>query len=285
MEEADASNLGAWRQGSVLPLGLSVRLGLLSDAHSAESCVVLISHDCDIANIARDLEPDVEVVVAHKVTEADGSLTGAKSPRTLHIVWEHASGPLVLELKATNKRKVPKADLLGDSPDPDYCLPETAVGLFLLRYWLGIRYNRCSFPDEFNARLRRTKAGADMLRILKNHPQVTGVYVKLNTLDELPAEPTTPYQLDVFLAFDPGDNPEDAQSKTDEAAEAIEAAFVKRCRRDRKAWEWLALRGCTAISEADFPVAQAKQLQQLTLDYLSLRGNPPGATPFGVLNR
>lgn len=286
MAEADASNLGAWRQGSVLPHGAAVRLGLLTEADAAEHCVVLISHDCDIANITPGVESNVEIIVARIIRTADGTLTHGKSPRTLHIEWDHAAKPRVLELKASGKRSLLKAHLLGDRPDLDYRLRETATGLFLLRYWLGVRYNRSSFPDEFNARLQRTKAGDEMLRVLKNHPQVTGVYLKLNTLDELPAEAQTPYEIDMFLAFHPGDDPEEAQGKTDQAAEAIETAFATRCYRDdRGLWEWLALKGCTAISEAEFPVAQAKQLQQLTLDYLSLRSNPPGATSFGAINR
>lgn len=281
MVEADAASLSAWRQGSVLPEALASRLGLLTET---SRCAIVISHDCDIVNAA--LEPNIELIVARLISTANGTLTHGKSPRTLHITWDHTSGARTLELKASGKLTLPKAQIIGELPDPDYRLPETTAGLFLLRRWLGMRYNRSSFPDEFNARLQRTKIGDDLLRVLKNHPQVTGVYVKLDTLSELAADGLIPYELDIFLAFHPGDQPEEAQSKTDRAAEAIEAAFVKRCYRgDRDIWQLLVLNSCTAISEADFRVAQAKQLQQLTLDYLSLGNTPLGPAPLGVVNR
>jgi len=282
-EEADASNLGPWRQGSVLPQGLALKLGLLIESEAAERCAVLISHDCDITN---SVEPDVEVIVGCILSAADGTLTAGKSARTLHLPWNRASGPRVLELKAAEKRKIPKTQLVGERPDSTYRLEETAVGLFVLRTWLALRYNRASFPDEFNARLQRTKAGRDMLRVLRNHPQITGVYVKLNTRDELPTEASAPYEVDMFLAFDPGDDPEQAQTTADNAAGAIETAFASRCYRgDPPRWEWLVLKSCTAVSEADFPIARAKQLQHLNLDYLSFRGDKPEPAAFGAVNR
>jgi hypothetical protein len=75
------------------------------------------------------------------------------------------------------------------------------------------------------------------------------------------------------------------EDETHEAVEAIETAFTRQCfKKDRNTWEWLHLKSCTAISEEDFPVARAKQLQALPLDYLSLRADPPAPTALGVVS-
>jgi hypothetical protein len=93
------------------------------------------------------------------------------------------------------------------------------------------------------------------------------------------------YRAHIFLAFEPGDEPLESAEKADVAAGAIADAFGNRCfDKDSEQWNWIELKDCAAISEDELTVAQAKKLQQLSLEYLSLRSTPQGTTPLGVRN-
>ncbi|MBK7117135.1 MAG: hypothetical protein IPH71_14130 [Proteobacteria bacterium] len=170
-------------------------------------------------------------------------------------------------------------------PDTRYTLDEK--NLLTLRFWLAARYNRAAFPDEFNNRLGTTKVGDEIVKILKPLGSlVTGIYIRLDTQEELPADnPALPYRASLFLAFEPGDEPLDNAEKADAAANAIAEAFGNRCfDKTTEQWSWIELRDCVGISEDDLTVSEAKRLQQLSLEYLSLRSDPQGATPLGVRN-
>lgn len=283
MVEADCPSLREWRQGSVLPLSASQALNLLPRSEEETHCAVVVSHDCDIANALQ--EPDVEVVVGQFVSSANGNFTAGKNSRKLHLDWHHEGSVCHIELSANAKRRVPKCALAEVLPNDSYMLDEK--NLATLRFWLGARYNRAAFPDEFNNRLRSTKLGDDIVKILKPLGNlVTGIYIWLGTQEELPAEmPTPPYRVSMFLAFEPGEEPLDSAKKAHAAADAIADAFGSRCF-DKKTeqWNWIELKDCVDISEDELTVSQAKRLQQLPLEYLSLRSDPQGATPLGVRN-
>ena len=282
MVETAIPSLREWRQGSVLQQSVARNLGLIT-GEAATRCVVVVSHDCDIVNSTH--EPEIEVIVGQIVTEANGNLTGGKNSRKLHLSWQHRGEAYHVELRATDKCRIPKSALDKVPPDAGYTLePQNLV---TLRFWLGARYNRAAFPDEFNDRLRNTGVFDDIIKTLKPlGTLIAGVYVQLDTQEELQAErPTPPYRLTLFLAFEPGYEPLDSAEKADAAANAIADAFGKRCF-DKKTeqWNWIELKDCAAISEDELTVSQAKKLQQLPLEYISLRTHPQGATTFGVRN-
>jgi hypothetical protein len=74
-----------WRQGHVLTAEAAQALGLSHPESPDSTCVVVISHDCDLANDVLQIEPDVEVIVGRSVPKGDGNYFWAKAPRTLHI--------------------------------------------------------------------------------------------------------------------------------------------------------------------------------------------------------
>lgn len=283
MAEADCPSLREWRQGSILPLSAAQALNLVPPSDDDSHCAVVVSHDCDIANAHQ--EPDIEVIVGQFVNSANGNFTGSKNSRKLHLDWHHADSVRHIELRASAKCRVPKIALADVLPNDSYKLDEK--NLLTLRFWLGARYNRAAFPDEFNNRLGSTKVGDDIVKILKPLGSlVTGIYIWLDTQEELPGKnPTPPYRVTMFLAFEPGDEPLESADKADAAAEAIADAFGNRCFDEKtEQWNWIELKDCVGISEDELTVSQAKKLQQLSLEYLSLRSDPQGATPLGVRN-
>jgi hypothetical protein len=284
MAGTESPSLRDWRQGSVLSEGAARDLIPASVDASDSHCVVLISHDCDIGNVEKETE--AEVIVGRFVDAVDGGLTGGKNSRTLHLSWSQSDRTRHVELSATKKRYIPKSALTISRPDTSYRLDQD--NLTTLRFWLAARYNRAAFPDEFNNRLRSTKALTDLLRFLKPLGNlVTGVYVRLDTQEELPSEhPTPPYCVTMFVVFAPGDEPLESLERAEKTADAITDAIGSRCY-DKAAdrWSWLQLKQCLAISEDDLTVGHAKKLQQLSLEYLSLRTSPQGVTPFGAVVR
>ena len=82
----------AWRQGQVLRADTAAACGLSHPTDAAATCVVVIGHDCDIANDNLDAEPDVKVI-AGRITTIDNTYRWGKSPRKLHLVMSRAGRP------------------------------------------------------------------------------------------------------------------------------------------------------------------------------------------------
>ncbi len=58
-----------WRQGHILPEEAVSALRLGSDA---DTLVMVVSHDCDLANTNLDIEPFVEVITGTRLPAQDG---------------------------------------------------------------------------------------------------------------------------------------------------------------------------------------------------------------------
>jgi hypothetical protein len=97
-----------WRQGHVLTAEAIQALGLSHPETPDSTCVVVISHDCDLANDALQIEPDVEVIVGRHLPKGDGNYFWAKAPRTLHVDVQQNDTADVVELIATAKRFISK---------------------------------------------------------------------------------------------------------------------------------------------------------------------------------
>lgn len=223
-----------WRQGHVLPSAAVRHFGLSNAVDPAGTCVVVVSHDCDLANADLAVEPEVEVIAGRIVASADGNFTWGKAPRTLHYTAQRGGSPVVVELVTPGKRSVAKADLARFDPDRTFVLD--ANSLAVLRSWLGSRYNRTAFPDAFVNRMRATKAEASWPGC-------------------------------IVLVFSPGDDADAAADKADDVAAAVEKAVRDRLK-ERKD---LVLKSCFAISEEDITISRARLLSQWRLEYMTLR--------------
>jgi hypothetical protein len=130
-------------------------LGLSLPIEGVETLVLVISHDCDLAQDDLSLEPDCEVIVGKVVDVQDGNYAWAKNTRKLHLSFSGGSVQLVGEFVATDKRTIDKTVLADHRPvknvrpDPDE--------LTILQGWLSVRYRRAAFPDEFQLRMGAVK--------------------------------------------------------------------------------------------------------------------------------
>jgi len=263
-----------WRQGSVLPLAAVEQLQLHHPTDAAATCVVVISHDCDLANDNLTVEPHVELIVGRLVDQASGNYTWGKAPRTLHYTVTRSADPVHIELISTRKRVIAKSELACFAPDDAFILDGRTLAV--LRSWLGSRYNRAAFPDAFVNRMGATKADTKLAKVLEKYGElISFVYFDVDTGRHVERADGDPYELSIVLVFDPGEDAEDSSVTADRVAEAVESAVGGRLQ-DGKA---VVLKSCFAISEDDLPISRAKVLTQWRLEYMTLRAEDDQPRP------
>jgi hypothetical protein len=256
-----------WRQGHVLPREAAARFGLTNAADPGSTCVVVITHDCDLANENLDAEPYVEVIVGRKIATASGNFTWGKSPRTLHYPVQHDGAPATVEVVATEKLALRKCDLAPYEPDPHFTLDGETLAV--LRSWLSARYNRAAFADSFVTRMRDTKADAKLAKALEAHGRsVSFTYFDVDEGECVERAEGDPHTLSVVLVFNPGDDPDAAADAADAAAEAVETALRGRLPEGGTS---IRLEACFAISEDDISVSRARVLNHWRLEYMTHR--------------
>lgn len=263
-----------WRQGHVLSSDAVAALGLQHLSVSGKSlCVVVISHDCDLANDDLQIEPDVEVIIGCLPQKPESNYYWAKAPRTLHMDALKDSTPVVIELTATAKRLVSKKDLAAFQPDAAYHL--LGQTLSALRYWLGVRYNRAAFPDEFVNRLKKKKMNDAIAKLMEPVGQyVSAVYFEVDGGKQIHHSQDSPFVLKIVILYPPGDDPEQTAAKLDELSNGIQNVFAKKYFDPaNEKWNEICLEACLPISEDDMTVSKARLLTEWRLEYMSLRAN------------
>lgn len=268
-----------WRQGHVLTEEAIQALGLLHTETPDSTCVVVISHDCDLANDVLQMEPDVEVIVGRHLPKGDGNYFWAKAPRTLHVDVLQSDTAAVVELVATAKRLIPKQALAAFLPDAAYSFP--GKSLSALRSWLGVRYNRAAFPDLFVDRLSQSKVDKRLAKIIEPVGNLlSAVYFDVDGGKEINHSDGSPYELKIVLTYQPGDDPEQTADEVEKLEIEIAELFEKR-HFDQATGEWngIALKACMSISEDDLRVSRARLLTQWRLEYMTLKADEeqPGA--------
>jgi len=279
MGEAEATQWlrgNGWRQGSVLPNDAVDEFGLGIPEDRERVRVVVISHDCDLANDVTK-EPFVEVIIGRLIDREDGNSSWGKSSRTLHYTVDCAGSKECIELVSPNKAQIDKECLARFSPDDRYSINHECLAL--LRNWLAARYRRPSFPDAFNDRMKETGAAEKLAKVLaKNGTNISFVFFDLRDKRNVECDEGDSYPLTVVLAFRPGDNPEVSADEAETVAETVEKAIRSKlpdgC--------GIELRDCFAMSEDEITVRNAKLLDVWDLDYVSFRsGSADPAQPMG----
>lgn len=269
-----------WRQGHVFHADAAIALGLSHPTDAGATCVVVVSHDCDLANDDLGIEPNVEVIVG-RITTPNGNYRWGKAPRTLHVDMLRLGQPVTVELAATGKEVVPKRALAAHIHDSDFVLEPRALNV--LRAWLAVRYNRAAFPDAFVARLGNLKLDAKLAQLLAPYGEtVSAIFFVVDDGREIDRSNGAPYELSIVLAFVPGDDPMKAEGLAERAATEVENLFGERCfDRTAESWAGVCLRNCIHVSEDDLTVSQAKRLTQWRLEYMTLRAEKtqPGPMP------
>ncbi len=248
-------------------------MGLLHSDEPDSTCVVIISHDCDLANDDLQIEPNVEIIVGRHLPKGDGNYYWAKAPRTLHVEAQKNGIATVVELVATDKRSIPKQALAAFTPDTTHSFD--GKSLSVLRSWLEIRYNRAAFPDTFVNRLIQSKVKQHLAKIVEPVGKLlSAIYFDVDGGNEIDHSDGSPYVLKIVLAYPPGDDPERTADEVDKVEAAITNLFAEK-HFDQAAgiWKGIALMGCMSISEDDLTVSKARLLTQWRLEYMTLKAD------------
>lgn len=260
-----------WRQGHVLPLEAVQTLGLNHPKGPEATCVVVTSHDCDLAIDDMRFEPDVEVIVGCLQSEPNGNFSWAKSPRTLHVEVTHDDAAVFIELVATSKCLVPKKELAAFVPDAAWSMSGQALST--LRSWLAVRYNRVAFPDPFVDKLTDSKVKTGLAKLIEPiHKNLSAVYFDVDNGQELDRSDGSAYELKIVLVYPPGEYPEETADEIDKLVVKVEGLFAKRhYEKDTDKWNGVHLKSCMAISEDDLPVSRAKLLNEWRYEHMTLK--------------
>ena len=187
-----------WRQASVLDTGLAARARAYAPAgmpQDASEWLVVTSHDCDVVNAGLSKEPVVEIIRATVATSrtADRQQAGGRNPRSLHIEVDVDDGKRVLAFRVHERWSIPREHLAIEAPNR--FLGDKARRL--IAEWLAKRYIRAAFPTAFDQRWRAAMKA--WVSLLETHSRwLQGIYLRLNTLDELAED--CPYRCHLILA-------------------------------------------------------------------------------------
>ncbi len=213
-----------WRQGAIL----GRRLAELAWKHAPERVsasgrghLVVTSHDCDMLNASITKEPLVEVLRARVSDEPAvhrSPLSSGRNPRALRLSGVSLRrDDILLDFAVHDRWEIPRQLLMQEGPAD--VLPRKERRL--VAEWLAKRYIRAAFPTAFDLRWReKSKAWRKLLK--KHSSWIQGVYLRLDTLQEMPDE--TPYGCHLLLAV-PAAKREDR--KWSEARDAIEREFTE----------------------------------------------------------
>jgi hypothetical protein len=142
-----------WRQGSVLT-SESVKALNVSSQHDA--LVVVISHDCDLANTAETFS---EAIICKKISNVDGNYSNGRNARKLHLsIVTKEGATLNLELEHSNRMQISQSSIgeVGQPSDSEAVVGEEKR---ILKHWLASRYDLL-FP-------RRLKIVCETLELVK----------------------------------------------------------------------------------------------------------------------
>lgn len=157
-----------WRQGYLIGPQVLAQLGIDPETISDDTIAIVASHDCDLAQDARN-EPNVELVIGRVLQgPLNGNYTHCKNLRCLHIELTRGDAALRVELETVRRIHIPKEfsqspmqGLAEHQPDMSHIMTGKEKSVF--QRWLAARYRRASFPDEFDRRLKDITGVAERL--------------------------------------------------------------------------------------------------------------------------
>lgn len=272
-----------WRQGAILTSEAAKALRLRSDRAPEHTAVVVVSHDCDLAQ-APELEPTVEVIVGRFIDKPDGNYMHCKNVRCLHLPFTAGSRLCTIELEPRNRIPLPKAT--GQVIALADFTPSLESGMTYrehrtLQRWLAARYDRAAFPDEFDRRLKEETRVAEHLAkaFRETGKYIPAVYFDVDDGKELLRQGADdPYKLIVTLLYSTDEDIEVAEEAADQAARRVKEIFRSRCiAKDESGvekWRWIELQDVEVMSDRALTYAQSLYLTRWQADHISLRADP-----------
>ena len=174
-----------WRQGSLARADdIATVLAGLIDVIPNDAELVVISQSCDLAQ-PPTVEPNVEAILASKISKVEGHYTNNKNGRTLDLTItlltddRSISDSKHLRLRATEKLVIPKERFAAAYPANDKRIPRQTA--FILADWLAARYSRSAFPTAFNDAIRSADPSQKKIRKIAKRmsPHTAGLYFEL----------------------------------------------------------------------------------------------------------
>ncbi len=152
---------------------------------------------------------------------------------------------------------------------PTHYLPEKERRL--LAEWLAKRYIRAAFPTAFDLRWRPKQT--DWRKLLRKHSEwMQGVYIRLSTLDELPAN--APYQCHLMLAV-----PSAKRGGPEWAGKRAE--IEEEC---QSFWEQfepgIKCAGVEVLGTDEITLAEIESYQRFDADWVSFEDETPTTSPM-----
>lgn len=272
-----------WRQGSVLTAEAAAAFELFSHRSPNDTAVVVISHDCDLAQSV-EREPVVEAIVGRFVEKADGTYTNCKNLRCLHLPYSPSSDGCAIELEQQKRVSLKKSANAGAgvadfAPRNDISL--THQGRRTLQRWLAARYDRSVFSDEFDRRLNEETGVAEPLAkaFKESGKYIPAVFFDVDDGEELCRNGANdPYQLIVTLLYSTDESAEAGEKAATAAKKRVEEIFESRCSirtaEGTVHWQWLELQAVEVMSDQSLTYAQSLLLTKWQADHVSLRADP-----------
>jgi|GEM_PF-2002863 len=212
-----------WRQGSFLPSAMALSLAAEHGCEDATHAVV-ISQDCDVTHPDLQAEPFVEILFLQAVDVTNPGLTDGKSSRFLHLEAFMDTAAQGFAAVAWNKARIGRESLAVELPDGTISIPSgTLRGMVR---WIGDRYTRTGFPDEFV--LRTKSIEKQLTKLMKNEGSAFWrILVSLDSFDELPAE--SEYAMDCVCVVLPEFWEDSVTQKRALAAGDTLKALIQKC--------------------------------------------------------
>lgn len=263
-----------WRQGHLLGNDAIGALGLRHNIAPEQPLVIVVTHDCDLAQ-APEGEPYIEVVVGRVIGEKDGNCTHAKNARKLQVEFA-GDAAFWGEFEATNKVSIDKQKLNLFTPRSDAHLsPESHA---ILQMWLASRYRRSAFADEFERRLtsKEFKLHEKIAKAVKPHGNlIAGIFFDVDGGEEVTRDgPNDTYTLDITILHAADPDFDSAEKAANAAAKAIKTAFNEKLLKPTNTWQHIELRFCDVVSESVLTYQQFRQLKRWRLEHISLAADP-----------
>lgn len=244
-----------WKQGSLL--GRDDCQHVLPEELFDEDVLfaLLLNQDCDIVR-DEGTEPALEFIPCRLLDKVNGNFLHGRNPRTFHIDVE--GGRVAFSIDIRERCFISKEDVASLEPTPlTPALEPTTVSA--ITQWLGKRYTRSAFPDEFNRRWSSGAKKLDRLGKKQVSKPVTAVYVALEPADEELGDGEE-YELYVYVAYRDDSKKGDVHAFFDKLCELIESCDGLD----------LDLGQCAVKNHFEITLADLEEMRRWDLDYRSI---------------
>lgn len=238
--------------------------------------LILASHDCDILSHVGDDEPDVTVFPVLPLVQGQPfTPVSVHRPRTWHFEMDQAGEIVQRELLARTAFPIPRAHLEVLRPWSDAILLDRYARQFAP--WLGVRWHRPGFPDEFNERLRtvQSKIKREAARV---SPLIRALLIDIDPFDESPRDQSIPYEVMLCALMEHQEFEDEGSRRRVQGAIDQVAMLMQGCTLADGSPAFT-VTGSAARSMATMSVAEYNDYKNFGFEELSLRDDtalPPG---------